>query len=487
VTHDDSDKPVKHTALIFLARFGALSLLLTSPALAQRGDSLSPPIVLRGVTIVDVSAPHRDQALRRAQTVLISGNRIEAVGARIRIPPGATILDATGKFAIPGLWDMHVHIADPSYFGMFIANGVTGVRDMGGAAADPNDGCESIVADSLFAWRTRIQSGRMIGPRILMGGPAVSGTGGTTSLRVRTRDEARRAIDSLRSLHVDFVKVYEKIPLDAYRALLEEAGKARLPVAGHVPVETVTLVQAAKAGQRSIEHVRDHLLTCFTRDRNELMRFFQADHWSASDIEWGLARHRECETAVAEFRKRSTWLVPTLTVERAKIAVEEPRFFGDPARALLPRTVQEGFAKYRSAKLAQPSSERASEHLWWKTQKRLAGEMNGRGVGLLAGTDAACQGGIPGYSLHEELRLLVESGLTPLEALKTATVNPAKYQAATDKLGAIRSGHPADLVILDRNPLDDISNTKTIHSVVAGGRLLRRSELDTLLTLLNRQ
>ena len=487
MTHDDSVKPVRHTILTFLARFGAFSVLLTSTALAQRGPSPSPPIVLRGVTIVDVEARHPDQALKKDQTVLITGTRITAVGPRIRIPPGATILDAKGKFAIPGLWDMHVHIADPSYFAMFIANGVTGVRDMGGAAAHANDGCESIVADSLFAWRTRIQSGRMIGPRVLISGPAVSGTGGTTSLPVRTRDEARRAVDSLRSLRVDFVKVYEKIPLDAYRALLEEAAKAHLPVAGHVPVETITLAQAAKAGQRSIEHVRDHLLTCFTRDRNELMRFFQADQWSASDIEWGLARHGECGAATAEFRKRSTWLVPTLSVERAKVAVEETRFFGDPARALLPRSVQDGFAKYRSAKLAQPSSERASEHLWWKTQERLVADMNHRGVGMLAGTDAACQGGIPGVSLHEELRLMVESGLTPFEALKTATINPAKYQGATDKLGAIRSGYSADLVILDRNPLDDISNTKTIHSVVAGGRLLRRSELDTLLTLLNRQ
>lgn len=171
-------------------------------------------------------------------------------------------------------------------------------------------GCESIQPDSLLNWRSQIRSGDMIGPRILLGGPAASGTGWATSLPVRTPAEARRAVDSLRALGVDFVKVYEKVPVDAYQALLREAKKASLPVAGHVPVDAVTLVQAAELGQRSVEHVRDYLLMCFTRDGDEIRRFFEADSWSASDIEWGLLRHGECEAAVGAFRQHSTWLVP---------------------------------------------------------------------------------------------------------------------------------------------------------------------------------
>ena len=259
-------------------------------------------------------------------SVSISGNRIVQIGKSIKIPPNAEIVDASGKFLIPGLWDMHVHTVHRSYLSLFVANGITGIRDMGGNAANTNDGCESISPLTLMAWRKLIVSGELLGPRMLISGPVVSNTGWPTSINVKTPEEAKRAVRDLKAGGVDFIKVYEKIPLNTYLALAREARAAGLTIAGHVPVDTVTLLQAAKAGHRSVEHVRDHLLMCFTGNRGELLQFFKQDNWSSSDIEWGLKQFNGCPKAISAFRLNNTWLVPTLTVERAKVAVEDPLF-----------------------------------------------------------------------------------------------------------------------------------------------------------------
>ena len=147
-----------------VASFAFVSLLPTATTLlAQQNGAAAKPIVLSHVTVVDVNGATGDRALRKDQTVIVVGDRIAAVGKGIQVPSEARVVDARGKFLIPGLWDMHVHITDASYLGMFIANGVTGVRDMGGGAAGANDGCESIVADSLIDWRNRVW--RSSGPR----------------------------------------------------------------------------------------------------------------------------------------------------------------------------------------------------------------------------------------------------------------------------------------------------------------------------------
>ncbi len=415
------------------------------------------------------------------QTVVISGNRINKIGKSIVIPAKAHMINGKGKFLLPGLWDMHVHTGDPSYLDMFIANGVTGVRDMGGNAADANTGCESISPRILISWRLQILAGRRVGPRMLISGPAVSNTGWRTSLNVSTPDAARKAIRTLKTLGVDFVKVYEKIPIDAYRTLLGEAKKHGFPVAGHVPADTVSLLEAANAGQRSIEHIRDPLLMCFTDNRDELLTFLKEDDWPQDDAQWGVKQFEQCPSVQRAFRKNRTWLVPTLTVEKAKVAVEDPLFVADPRRDLLPSIVRSGFGKYVAKKKAQSDAERKSEHLWWRTQQLLVARMHSEGIGILAGTDSACEGGLPGFSLHDELALLVASGLKPIEALRTATINPARYLRRQNELGTVQAGKLADLVLLDGNPLQDITNSKKIHAVFANGRYLSSESLRSLL------
>ena len=400
----------------------------------------------------------------------------KAAGAQ----PGATVVDATGKYMIPGLWDMHVHTTDRSYLPQFVAHGVTGVRDMGGGLSRPTDGCESVEPATLQAWRAEVERGELVGPRILLSGPVVSGTGWPTSLSARTPEEAVAAVASLEALRVDFVKVYEKISLESYLALANAAKASGMVIAGHVPVETVGLLDAIHAGQRSIEHIRDPLLMCFTAEKDELSLFFAQDGWSEADVEWGWLAHAQCPDILSAVSNHAVWFTPTLVVEHAKVAVEGPRWAEKRLQSWLPRSVRDAHAKYARDKRAQMPEERASEHRWWEAQKKMVGRLMQSGASLLAGTDSACEGGLPGEDLHSELELLVEAGLTPRQALAAATLEPARYFESGDERGLITAGARADLVLLDGNPLEDISNTRRIHGVVLLGQWLDSSRLAAL-------
>ena len=463
-------------ALGCLAVVGALS----GATLALSGDGAqatpkSNIVVLTDVNVVDVKVgkvlPHR--------TIVITGNRITAVQEMDSpLAPDALIVSGHGDYVIPGLWDMHAHVIDEQYLDLFVANGITGVRDMGGGLAQPSDGCESLKTATLQKWRSEVVSGRRIGPELVISGPVVSGTGWPTSLRARTPHEARVAVRTLQQQHVDFIKVYEAIPLPAYRALALEAKKVGLWFAGHVPEEVAPLA-AVEAGQRSIEHIRDPLLVCFTDNPAELDRFFTEDGWSKSDKQWGRTANASCPALIAALQTSATWLTPTLTVEKAKVSVENAAHIADPRRQLLPQSVRNGYAAYVNRKRSQPASERASERLWWRTQQRLVNRMSSAGVKLLAGTDAACEGGLPGYSLHEELSELVAAGLSPLDALRAATIEPARYFGRSDE-GQVAPGHRANLLVLYANPLSDIANSRRIKAVVLEGKVLLRERLDEL-------
>ncbi len=374
---------------------------------------------------------------------------------------------------------MHVHVAAEGYLDLLIVNGVTGVRDMGGGLSSTADGCESVEPSILRGWRSEVAAGKRIGPELVISGPAVSGTGWPSSLPARTPAEAKAAVQTLKRQHVDFVKVYEKIPLEAYRMLGAQAKQSGLFFVGHVP-EAVGPLEAIRSGQRSIEHIRDPLLVCFTDDPAELERFFTEDGWSDEDKQWGRAAHDACPNIIKALRENETWLTPTLTVEKAKVSVEDAKHLKDERRRFLPRSVVSGFAAYAKRKLAQSPSKRASERLWWRTQQKVVKRMSGEGVKLLAGTDAACEGGLPGYSLHGELKEFVAAGLSPLDALKSATLEPARYLGRRDE-GEVAPGFRANLLLLDSDPLSNIENTQRIHAVVLDGKLLTRTDLDQLL------
>lgn len=452
--------------------------LFAGTALLLAGCSMTPtaqaPVAtaIAGVQVVDV----RSGRVLPQRTILIAGDRILAIqSATTPLRPRTKVIRSAGKYVLPGLWDMHVHVTDENYLPMFVANGVTGVRDMGGGLDEPGDGCESLHPSILQRWRSEVLAGKRVGPELVISGPAVSGTGWRSSLAARTPAEAKAAVATLQRQGVDFVKVYDRIPLPAYQALAAHAKRIGLPFAGHVP-EEVGPLSAIRAGQRSIEHIRDPLMVCFTSERAELERFFMADGWGYEDQRWGRSAHASCPAIISAFANNAVWLTPTLTVEKSKVSVEDPHHVGDVRRLLLPDAVRSGYHRYMQSQLAQPAAERASRRLWWRTQQKAVQRLSNEGVSLLAGTDSACEGGLPGYSLHGELEELVAAGLSPAQALRTATIEPARYLGRNDE-GELLAGRRANLVILDANPLIDIRNTRSITGVMLKGKLVAGESL----------
>ncbi len=315
-------------------------------------------LVIRDAKVVDL-----DSGVAQLRDVGIEGDRIAAVSEELL--PGAQVYDGTGLWMIPGLWDMHVHISDPSSFDLMIANGIVGARDMGGNAVRATDGCESIQVDSLSRWRDEIEEGVRIGPRLQLAGPVLTGSGGPGRQVVSTPESARLRVADVQRRGGDFVKVYEDIPPDAYQALMDETRRRMLPVAGHVSEETLTILEAVTQGQRSIEHVRSHLLVCFADDNVELEEFFDANQWTYEGRAWGMEHRAQCPAVWERLRDGGTWLTPTLAVERTHYDGERPGFEDDPRRNKLPTAIREAVRDFSKDLRDRTAGERAEAEAWW--------------------------------------------------------------------------------------------------------------------------
>lgn len=458
-----------------------------------------PTLAIRGVTVVDVM----DGSLRLEQTVLVAGNRITAVGAadQIRTPDDADLVDGAGGFLIPGLWDMHVHsVANVTWdmgvrsisnaewhLPLFLAYGVTGVRNMNDATADPTLNLTNSV-------KRRLTEGTLPGPRLLASGPAVDGDPPLTSnpVIVRSAVEARAVVDTLANHGADFVKVYENLSREAYFAIIDQARRRGIPVDGHVPFR-VPPEEAAAAGQRTFEHLLAMALGCSKQpaaEREEFSRVLSDPNSPARIQETPLAlfQHERrlyesrdpaaCGKTIEAYRRHRVAEAPSLVGYHHVVNAKEIR--ADPiSMRLVPATIRRNWETGLDSEIGRTMHSILGPIVPLQSENvRL---LQQAGVTLLAATDVGIPMLVPGLSLHEELVLLVHAGLTPAEALQTATVNPARVLGMADSLGTIEAGKLADLVLLDANPLADITNTRRIRAVVAGGRLYRRANLDRLL------
>jgi imidazolonepropionase-like amidohydrolase len=350
---------------------------------------------------------------------------------------------------------------------------------MGGDNEQPGDGCGSVNIETLQGWREEIERGERIGPKLVLAGPVASA-------RTWTEDEqpqrARAAVQEAARRGADFIKVYEDFTPDGFAALMDEASKVGLPVAGHASEETLTILEAIEAGQRSIEHVRSHLLVCFAESDEELIAFYDADDWNDDDRAWG-ARHRtDCDAVWSALRERKTWLTSTLAVESTQLAALNPGFEDDPRRDRFPNSVKMGAATHAERMRARLSDddERAMSENWWRTQLKFAARAAAEDAPLLSGSDAVCEGVIPGDGLIAQLEFLVEAGLTPLEALQTATSEPAAYFERSDQQGRIAPGYEADLVLLNSDPRADIAALHDIEGVLVRGKFLGSDTVERL-------
>lgn len=459
------------------------------------------PVAITGVTVIDVAVGRR----LPAQTVVVRGRRIALAGAsaRVAVPTHARVIDGRGKFLVPGLWDMHVHLfrnrmdaagenTDDSevFFPAFVANGVTGVRDMSTDLADHAQ---------IRRWAIARTAGTLVAPRIIGGSPLLSGQPPIqpNGLVLTTAADARRVVDSLIDGGVGYLKVYSGLTREVYFAIAAEARRRGVPFAGHVPA-SVTHAEASDAGQRSFEHLLNAPRNCSAElqdlENAPQRRDPAISPDSAAALERvatlaALARFdvRSCRPLFDRFVRNRTWQVPTLTVLRLSYARADSATLADARlRYVSSQSMREWHATSPSMARPMIPQERMLQLERYRVRQRILGAMHAAGVPILAGTDLHNPYIYPGFSLHDELELLVESGLPPLAALRAATLNPALYFGATDSLGTVAPGKLADLVLLDADPLADIRNTRKIQAVVLDGRLLDRAALDALLVAAER-
>jgi imidazolonepropionase-like amidohydrolase len=427
----------------------------------------STVVAFARVTVIDgTGAPAKS-----GQTVVISGDRITAVGpsANVRIPRGSRVINGAGKFLIPGLWDAHVHTRYEGidHFRLLIANGITSARNM----SAPWE-----YLPEILRLREEIAKGDRIGPRLLTAGPVLDGPGPrrSTYAVVNNADEARQAVRRVKSEGADFVKVYNGLSRESFFAIAAEAKAQGLPFVGHLPY-AIRADEASDAGQLSIEHV-DAIVRAASTNAEEIARQLQ-DRVRASVTSVDVAKLR---VLAERLRKNRTSIVPTLSNYSTELPLfewlnEHSIAAGADRFRYVPAGYVEGW------KQVQPRIPLEDLRRLFEQCRIAVRELDKAGVTILAGTDVGQPFLVPGFSLHDELSMLVKAGLSEMQTLETATRNPARTFNLTDQ-GTIETGMRADLVLLDSNPLENINNTRKIRTVVAAGRVFERNELDAMLS-----
>ncbi|HKH92214.1 MAG TPA: amidohydrolase family protein [Gemmatimonadaceae bacterium] len=485
-------------------RLFTLALLLGVRAAtlsAQGARDASPAdrardVAITHVTVIDVAGGRR----LPDQTVVVRGTRIEVVRPATRTTPprGARIIDGRGKFLVPGLWDMHVHLSttgsDRTRIPLLLAHGITGVRAMSqecmrDCAGDP------FTLDSIRAWREATARGVRLFPRLVVSGPSIDGPkpARTRAWPAATAEEGAAGVRLTRERGGDFVKVYSLLPRAAFFGAVREARQLGLPVAGHVPA-SLWPSEASDSGMASLEHDLGIWEECSTRHAEWRSRldslsavgggagFAGISGFVTTDVMESYDDAR-CRALFATLRRNRTWLVPTLVLRQGFARqVDGENAARDTRLRYVPRAQRAAWqpgADFRASALGRAGAAARMERR--RREPALVARAYAAGVRILAGTDMGNPYVFAGSSLHEELQLLVEGGLTPAQALRAATLEPASFLHATDSLGSIAPGKLADLVLLHANPLADVANTQRIHAVMANGRYLDRTALDALL------
>jgi len=460
----------------------------TAGAAAQSAIAKSMDYAIAHVTVINLGSGKTEPDV----TIVIHGHSIRSVvpAKHFKQSPSIKVIDGTGKFLIPGLWDMHVHFRDANRdLKMDLANGVLGIRNMGGAIKD------------VFPLRDAIARGQRLGPKIVACGPILDGPDSFSNpeftISVKNAGGARAAVRSLKKQGSECIKVYDGLSRDSYYAIVEEAKKVGLPVVGHCP-GSISIREASNAGQRSLEHgialrggstVEDTFLQK-SSDKSVFEVALRTKNFGL--IPAAIARDEtkmldnfSQERADATYfllRENNTFLTPTLVTEQSLTFIDDFDKVNDPRKQYVSADELKWWkpengmlTKYRTPEYI---AMRKREYAKTLEEVHRAQEL---GVRLLAGTDITVPYTFPGYSVHDELGLLVKAGLTPMQALETATTNPALILGLSKTWGRVETGYSANLVLLDADPLADIANTTKIDAVVVNGKFLDRARLDRML------
>lgn len=475
-----SDWPVLLLLLVLVS--------LSAPG-AARGQVDSPPpeadLILENVHVVDVE---RGEILRERRIVVRDGI-VRSVGAAGEASSRDTgrRMDGQGAYVIPGLWDMHAHLRGagiPPWFitdwfmPLLVAHGVTGVRDMNSACDGEEEG--PICLEQMREWQRRVDARELLGPRLL----ALSSLQLNPPWDYRVKEEqARGAARQFAEQGLDFIKVYDRLSSEAFSWLMDEARRLDIQVAGHVPLR-IHSGDAAAAGLRSIEHARAILFDCYpgsdafrdtTRTKSPdraTLRAMVDDHDPA-----------RCRELFATMVENDTWYVPTHLTRRMDAFADDSSFRDDPRNRYIPSPMLAQWRQdaNRMVELDPSPEGRQAFRDFYRKGLEVTGAAHDAGVGVLLGTDGGDSYVYPGSSVHDELGELVKAGLSPLEALRAATIRPAEFLGLSDRFGTVEEGKAADLILLEASPLADIGNVRRIRAVVHQGRVLDRGRLDELL------
>lgn len=498
---------VRQTAVLFwqMTLRIILSIVLFVSTLAWADSPAARSLAISHVNLIDATG----KPAQADMTVIVSGDRIQTIGktGKVKIPADAEVINATGKYLIPGLWDSHIHLTIAAgqdvtrelFSPMLLAYGVTTVREMGGDW------------QRIQQLRKEIGEGKAIGPRIFAPGPFVDGPqpADVNFLPVANAVEAREAVRKLKADGVDFIKVQAGLSFESWRAVTDEARRILIPVAGHIP-EAVSAFDVAASNQRSIEHISPVLpgdagimLACSSKE-NELRTELGALKTAAEDknADRQLLRQRQrklqqqmassydtkkCARLFSLFVKNQIHVVPTQIWSTRFAPLSADDLPNDESLRLAPASMRTRWDKRRGEviKASTPEDFAFRQMLADKSRDLVTAMIHAR-VPLLAGTDGMDGYVLPGAGLHEELALFVQSGMTPMAALQSATRDAAKFMGKLDSLGTIERGKIADLVLLDADPLQSINNTRRIHAIIIGGKLISNIQRQQMLTNLER-
>ncbi|RXG15592.1 imidazolonepropionase-like amidohydrolase [Leeuwenhoekiella aestuarii] len=435
---------------------------------------------IHNVNIIDLETGE----ILKDQSVFIAGDTIHSIikSKDLLTSSAAQQIDGSGKYLMTGLWDNHVHFRggkelteeNKKLLNLFIANGITTVRDAGGD-----------LTTAVKEWQKQITDGNLVGPTIYTSGPKIDGPGATWagSLEVSNNEEINTALDSLAQLNVDFVKIYDsKINGENYLKVIAEAEKRGMITSGHMPY-SVTVEETTNAGIDAIEHLYYVLKGCSIEEIaiTEAVKNNETGFWNSLDRVMKTYSDSVAQETFSKLKENDVFVVPTLHIGHTLSHLDETDHTTDEYLKYIGPRIQKTYAgRINSAKNASPEFIIMRKNLDSAFVK-LAGELAVNNVKLLAGSDSGAFNSYtyPGISLHKELKALVDAGLTPLQALQTSASNGSKF--LQKQLPEIKSGAAADLVLLNSNPLENIQNTQDIFIVVKSGKTLSSEDLENLL------
>jgi imidazolonepropionase-like amidohydrolase len=434
----------------FVGRAGSDNMSALADISKGIPGSHSATLAIVGATLIDGTgaAPLTDSA------VVVEHGRIKAVGpqSKVKIPKDANIVDATGKFLLPGLWDMHAHFEQVEWGPIYLAAGVTTVRDCGNEF------------EFITAVRDAIAQNRGLGPRLLLAG-IVDGTGPLALgvQRVDTPEQARQWVNRYHDAGFQQMKIYSSVKLEEVKAVAEEAHRLGMTVTGHVP-QGLDAFQTIAAGQDQINHIQyvvDIMHAPFPKDLSRIDRMK-----ASADLNLDSP---EAQKAITFLKEHHTVVDPTMALFE---------LFG-ATTAKPPASFEPGIEKI-APELAQPLTDveppsQRSEIGGKLFQREIAvvGALHKAGIPIVAGTDQA----VPGYSLHREIELYVEAGFTPTEAIQAATIVPARAMHLEKDTGTVQKGKRGDLILINGDPLADIHNTRNVEYVISNGTMYHTAEL----------